>query len=130
MSSNSQFLNIINDIEQLNEQTTTINSDMETINGDITDLGTNKQNEIQVTDTIQISKLKTQYITMSLTGKDLQTTLGGKQTKITDSSYLSISDVVGLSSALENVQPTDINISNVVNFQVELNKKQGTIKCI
>ena len=42
MSSNSQHLNIINDIEELNEQTTTINSDIETINGDITDLGTNK----------------------------------------------------------------------------------------
>ena len=75
MSSNSQLLNIINDIEELNEQTTTINSDIETINGDITDLGTNKQNKIQVTDTIQISKLKTQYITMSLTGQDLQSKL-------------------------------------------------------
>jgi hypothetical protein len=34
-----------------------------------------KQNNITVLDTIQISKLKTQYITMSLTGQDLQSTL-------------------------------------------------------
>ena len=68
MSPNSQLLNIINDIEELNEAT-------KTINGNIGSLQTNKQNKIQVTDTIQISKLKTQYITMSLTGKDLQTEL-------------------------------------------------------
>jgi hypothetical protein len=34
-----------------------------------------KQNNITVLDTIQISKLKTQYITMTLRGQDLQTTL-------------------------------------------------------
>jgi hypothetical protein len=48
---------------------------------------------------------------------NLQTTLDGKQTKITDNSYLSISDVSGLTSALQNVQPTDINISDVKNPQ-------------
>ena len=88
MSSNSQLLNIVNDIEKLNEQTSTINCDIETINGDITDFGTNKQNKIQVTDTIQISQLKAQYIKMTLSGADLQTTLDGKQTKIISSMIL------------------------------------------
>jgi len=161
MSVNSQILNIINDIEELNEETSTINGNIETINSDIEGLGNSKQNKIQVTDTIQISKLKTQYVTLSLTGQDLQTKLtslgddisdisnnrlssletsfnniaigdvnnlltilNGKQTKITDNSYLSISDVSGLTTALENVQVGDINISDVINLQTTLDGKQ------
>ena len=58
---------------------------------------------------------------------NLQTSLDGKQTNITDNSYLSISDVSGLSSALENVQPTDINISNVTNLESTLVGKQDLI---
>ena len=153
MSVNSQILNIINDIEELNEETSTINGNIETINSDIEGLGNSKQNKIQVTDTIQISKLKTQYVTLSLTGQDLQTTLDGKQIKITDNDYLSISDVnilqttldakqikitdndylsisdvSGLTTALENVQPTDINISDVINLQTTLDGKQNILK--
>ena len=133
MSVNSQLLSIVNDIEELIEETTTINGNIETINSDIEGLKNSKQNKIQVTDTLQISKLKAQYVTLSLTGQDLQTTissikndisdlsdnrvstletsfnnlsigdvnnlqttLDGKQTKITDNSYLSISDVSGM----------------------------------
>jgi hypothetical protein len=40
---------------------------------------------------------------------------------------VTISDVSGLSSALENVQPTDINISDVINLQTTLNRKQTKI---
>ena len=108
MSSNFQLLNIINDIEELNEQTTTINSDIETINDDITDLETNKQNKIQVTDTIQISKLKTQYITMSLTGQDLQSKLtllgndiGKKQDKLIAGTKITIDENNIISSTTE-----------------------------
>ena len=75
MSVNSQILNIINDIEKLNEQTTTLNNNLDTINDNVQTLEDTKQNNITVLDTIQISKLKTQYITMSLTGQDLQSTL-------------------------------------------------------
>ena len=39
MSVNSQILNIINDIEELNEETSTINGNIETINSDIEGLG-------------------------------------------------------------------------------------------
>ena len=88
MSVNSQILNIINDIEELNEETSTINGNIETINSDIEGLGNSKQNKIQVTDTIQISQLKAQYIKMTLSGADLQTTLDGKQTKIISSMIL------------------------------------------
>jgi len=104
MSSNSQLLNIINDIEKLNEQTTSINSDIITINGDITDLGTNKQNKIQVTDTIQISKLKTQYITMSLKGQDLQTALTSLGNDISSNA----DDIDGL-QLLTSTHTSDIN---------------------
>ena len=75
MSVNSQILNIINDIQTLQEDTETINSNVDTINENIQTLYDTKQNNIQITDTIQIYKLKTQYITMSLTGQDLQSTL-------------------------------------------------------
>ena len=75
MSANSQILNIINDIEKLKEETTTINNNVHTINENIQTLEDTKQNNITVLDTIQISKLKTQYITMTLTGIDLQSTL-------------------------------------------------------
>jgi hypothetical protein len=104
-----------------------INGNIETINSDIEGLGNSKQNKIQVTDTIQISKLKAQYVTMTLKVSDLETRLNGKQTKITDNSYLSISDVSGLSSALENVQPSDININDVLNLQTTLDGKQTKI---
>jgi hypothetical protein len=53
--------------------------------------------------------------------------LNNKQTKITDNSYLSISDVSGLTSALENIQVGDINISDVINLQTTLNGKQTKI---
>ena len=75
MSKNSQILNIINDIEELNEKTTTINGNIQTINSDIEGLESSKQKKIQITDTIQVSQLKAQYIKMTLTGADLQTTL-------------------------------------------------------
>ena len=75
MSSNSQLLNIINDIEELKEETTTLKNNVDTINDNIQILEDTKQNNITVLDTIQISKLKTQYITMTLTGQDLQSTL-------------------------------------------------------
>ena len=75
MSSNSQILNIINDIEKLNEQTTTLNNNVDTINDNVQILEGTKQNNITVLDTIQISKLKTQYITMTLTGQDKPSTL-------------------------------------------------------
>jgi predicted RNA-binding protein YlqC (UPF0109 family) len=83
MSLNTQLLNVVNDIEEINEQTAAINNSITTINGNIGGLGNNKQGKIQVTDTIQISKLKTQNVTMTLTGKDLQETLDGKQNLIT-----------------------------------------------
>jgi len=84
MSVNSQILNIIHDIEELNEETTTINESTVTINRDIEDSGKNKQNNITTSDTIQISKLKTQFITMTLTGQDLQTTLTSLGDDISD----------------------------------------------
>ena len=66
MSVNSQILNIIHDIEELNEETATINSNIETINGNITSIGNNKQNNITTSDILTISKLKTQYLTLTL----------------------------------------------------------------
>ena len=90
MSLNSQLLNVVNDIEEINEQTAAINTSISTINENITNLGTNKQNNVQVTDTIQLSKLKAQYVTLSLTGKDLQTTLDGKQGKLIAGTNISI----------------------------------------
>jgi len=75
MSSNSQILNIINDIEELKDETTTLNNNVYTINNNIQILEDTKQNNITVLDTIQIFKLKSQYITMTLTGQDLQSTL-------------------------------------------------------
>jgi len=84
MSVNSQILNIINDIEELNKETSTMNGNIETINTDIEGLESSKQNKIQVTDTIQLSQLKAQYIKMLLTGADLQTTLSSLGNDITD----------------------------------------------
>ena len=75
MSVNSQLLGIVHDIEELNEETTTINGNIKTINSDIEGLESSKQKKIQITDTIQVSQLKAQYIKMTLTGADLQTTL-------------------------------------------------------
>jgi len=46
------------DIEELNEETTTINESIVTINESIESLEDNKQNNITTSDTIQISKLK------------------------------------------------------------------------
>jgi hypothetical protein len=46
MSVNSQILNIINDLEKLNEQTTTLDNNVDTINGNIQALEDNKQNNI------------------------------------------------------------------------------------
>ena len=48
---------------------------VDAINDNIQTLEDTKQNNITILDTIQISKLKTQYITMTLTGQDLQSTL-------------------------------------------------------
>ena len=129
MSVNSQILNIINDIEELNEETSTINGNIETINSDIEGLGNSKQNKIQVTDTIQISQLKAQYIKMTLSGADLQTTLDGKQTKITDNDYLTISDVNSLQTTLDGKQTkiTDndyLTISDVNSLQTTLDGKK------
>ena len=92
MSVNSQLLGIVHDIEELNEETTTINGNIETINESITSLETNKQNSIKVTDTIQISQLKAQYIKMTLSGADLQTTL----TSIGDDISSNADDIDGL----------------------------------
>jgi hypothetical protein len=58
---------------------------------------------------------------------NVSTELDSKQIKITDNDYLSISDVSGLTSALENVQVGDINISDVINLQTSLNAKQTKI---
>ena len=102
MSVNSQILNIINDIEELNEETSTINGNIETINSDIEGLGNCKQNKIQVTDTIQISKLKTQYVTLSLTGKDLQTTLSSLGNDIADRSDNRLSTVESYVTDISN----------------------------
>jgi len=76
MSVNSQILNIINDIEELNVETTAINENIVTINESIESQEDNKQNKITTSDTLTICKLKTQYITMTLKGQDLQTTIG------------------------------------------------------
>jgi hypothetical protein len=70
MSANPQIINIITDIEKLNEETTTLNDNVDTTNDNVQTLEDTKQNNITVLDTIQISKLKTQYITMTLTGQD------------------------------------------------------------
>ena len=59
MSENFQILNIIHDIEEQNEETTTINENIVTINGTLENLEDKKQDNINETDTIQISKLKT-----------------------------------------------------------------------
>jgi len=48
MSVNSQLLGIVNDIEELNEETTTINGNIETINESITSLETTKHNIIVI----------------------------------------------------------------------------------
>ena len=48
MSSNSQLLNIINDIEELKEETTTLNNNVDTINDNIQILEDTKQNNITV----------------------------------------------------------------------------------
>ena len=58
MSANSQILNIINDIEKLKEETTTLNNNVNTINDNIQILEDTKQNNLTVLDIIQISKLK------------------------------------------------------------------------
>ena len=47
MSKNSQILNIINDIEKLNEETSTINGNIETINSDIEGLKNSTVSRIQ-----------------------------------------------------------------------------------
>jgi len=108
MSVNSQILNIIHDIEELNEETTAINENIVTINGTLENLEDNKQNKIQVTDNIQISKLKTQYITMSLTGNDLQSTInlidtdiGKKQDKLIAGTKITIDENNNISSTTE-----------------------------
>jgi len=62
MSVNSQLLGIVHDIEELNEKNTTINESIVTINESIESLEDEKQNNITTSDTIQMSKLKTQYI--------------------------------------------------------------------
>ena len=106
MSVNSQLLGIVNDIEELNEETTTINGNIETINSDIEGLKNSKQNTIQVTDTIQISKLKTQYITLSLTGQDLQTTLNSLGDDVSDISNNRLST---LETSFNNLSIGDVN---------------------
>ena len=102
MSVNSQLLGIVHDIEELNEETSTINGNIETINSDIEGLENSKQNKIQVTDTIQISKLKTQYITLSLTGQELQTTLTSLGDDITDISDNRLSTVESYVTDISN----------------------------
>jgi hypothetical protein len=49
------------------------------------------------------------------------------RTKKTDNSYLSISDVSGLTTALQNVEVGDVNISDVINLQTALDDKQNKI---
>ena len=46
-----------------------------------------------------------------------------KLTKIISNSYLCIFDVSGLTTALENVDIGDINISDVIYLQTALNDK-------
>jgi len=118
MSVNSQILNIIHDIEELNEETTTINESIVTINGDIEDLGKNKQNNITTSDTIQISKLKTQYITMTLTGQDLQTTIGIIDSYASDLSG-TVDDLntyaIDLSGTVDDLNTYAIDLSGIVD---------------
>ena len=126
MSLNSQLLNVVNDIEEINEQTAAINTSISTINENITNLGTNKQNNVQVTDTIQLSKLKAQYVTLSLTGKDLQTTLDGKQGKLIAGTNISIdADTNTISSSASGGTildaSTDITISNITCDDITAN---------
>ena len=46
-----------------------------------------------------------------------QAALNDKLNELTSNSYLSISDVGGLTTALENLDIGDINISDVINLQ-------------
>ena len=49
--------------------------------------------------------------------------MNDKLNKLSSNSYLSISDVGGLKTALENLDIGDINRSNVINLQTALNDK-------
>ena len=120
MSVNSQLLNIVNDIEELNEETSTINENIVTINGTLESLEDNKQNKIQVTDTIQISKLKTQYVTLSLTGKDLQTSLTSLGDDISDISNNRLYAVEGYVTDLSNnrVSTLESDLTDISNNRV------------
>ena len=122
MSKNSQILNIINDIEKLNEETSTINGNIETINSDIEGLESSKQNKIQVTDTIQISKLKTQHVTLSLTGKDLQTTLNSLGDDISDISDNRLSLVEGYVTDISDnrLSLVENNLTDISNNKLSL----------
>ena len=118
MSANSQILNIINDIENLKEETTTLNNNVDTINDNIQTLEDTKQNNITVLDTIQISKLKTQYITMTLTGQDLQSTLGTMNNNTTDLSG-TVGNLIGtvgnLIGTVDTMNEYAINLSGTVD---------------
>jgi hypothetical protein len=112
MSVNSQILNIINDIEKLNEETTTLNNNVHTINDNVQTLEDTKQNNITVLDTIQISKLKTQYITMNLTGQDLQSTLTILGNDISSNDE----DISSLSSSVVSIETTlDTKQDNIIS---------------
>jgi hypothetical protein len=74
MSVNSQIINIINDVEELKEETANINNTIITINTHFQNFVATKQDTLKVTDTINIYKAKLSFITLS--GNDLQTTLG------------------------------------------------------
>jgi hypothetical protein len=86
-----------------------------------------KQETLNAFDNILIDESNNIYLFDVVTNENLQTALENVQTKISDNNYISISDVSGLSSALQNVQPTDINISDVINLQTRLDTKQDVI---
>ena len=134
MSVNSQILNIIHDTEELNEETTTINESIVTINGTLENLEDNKQDNIKVTDTIQISKLKTQYITMTLTGKDLQTTLTSFGDDISDISNnrlslveTNLTDISNNRLSLVETNLTDISNNRLYEVERYVTDLSGTV---
>ena len=129
MSVNSQIFNIINDIEKLNEETTTLTNNLDTINDNVQTLEDTKQNNITVLDTIQISKLKTQYITMTLTGQDLQSTLSifGDKIGSNDEDIISLSSsVVSIETTLDTKQPNIVSTTDLTCNGITVTKTEPT----
>ena len=129
MSVNSQIINIINDIEELKEETTNINNTITTISTNIQNFEATKQDTLKVTDTINVYKAKLSFITLS--GNDLQTTLGtlgddiiSKNDDIDALQLLTSSHTSEISS-----NDTDINALQILttSHTSEINSKQSQI---